>query len=753
MRLLRLTKTIGFAAVLPLALSIGCANGGTGTGPGGGTTSSSSTGGGGTGGETGGSGGSGASTTSTGGMGGTTTSSTSSTTSSTTSTTSTSTGMTCTEPAASAGYGLEAESNANIVTATPLAADDKGWTASLCPAGDIDVFKFEVTTAGLSLKLEINGPGGTSCPSGAQTYLRLFDSNNVLIAEDSGGGIAGCSMIAPATHPPVTSLAVGTYYAQVESLLFSSINAYTLSVAGQAPACGDGLVQTPAGEQCDDGNTAAGDGCDDMCLVEAVCGDGTAHAVAGEQCDDGNTAAGDGCSDLCQLEANLTQEVEPNTQANPTSLVGFDGAFGAINPEGDADWFSFEVTVPGSSVVISTSDGLSGCPMGVDTVVYLYNSANTLLASDDEDGEGSCSLIAPGMDAAASNLPAGTYKIKVEDYLNNDTITSYVLLVNVGAPGCGDLVVQVGEQCDDGNNNTGDGCSDTCQFEANYTTETEPNPLANPNSINGFDGVIGAINPAGEVDVFSFDITVPGSSVVIETSDGLNGCPAFDSVIKLYNPGGMLLVTDDEGGVDSCSRIDPTAYPAVANLPAGTYKIEVSEFLNDETSALYVLKVKVNPPGCGDGLLNAGEQCDDGNTTAGDGCSDLCLAEAPWEVEPNDAQPNATPLWPGFNTWQGVIPLSGDVDWFKFNVAAGQTVTIAGHNINAPMACSFDFKISLWNGGGTELINDDDDGVGLCPLINPMLDPQAGTLPAGAYYILVEPVTGTGSYQLDLTVQ
>ena len=34
-------------------------------------------------------------------------------------------------------------------------------------------------------------------------------------------------------------------------------------------------------------------------------------------------------------------------------------------------------------------------------------------------------------------------------------------------------------------------------------------------------------------------------------------------------------------------------------------------------------------PVCGNGTVEAGEQCDDGNTTGGDGCSATCASEAP----------------------------------------------------------------------------------------------------------------------------
>jgi len=62
------------------------------------------------------------------------------------------------------------------------------------------------------------------------------------------------------------------------------------------PVCGNGMVE--AMEQCDDGNTAPGDGCDAACRREPYCGDG---AVSGtEVCDDGNNRSGDGCRSDCR---------------------------------------------------------------------------------------------------------------------------------------------------------------------------------------------------------------------------------------------------------------------------------------------------------------------------------------------------------------------------------------------------------------------------------------------------------------------
>ncbi|HET9298757.1 MAG TPA: DUF4215 domain-containing protein [Candidatus Polarisedimenticolaceae bacterium] len=62
------------------------------------------------------------------------------------------------------------------------------------------------------------------------------------------------------------------------------------------PRCGNAFVQP--GEECDDGNTVAGDGCSEACRTE--CGNGTVDP--GETCDDGNEEDGDGCSASCQDE-------------------------------------------------------------------------------------------------------------------------------------------------------------------------------------------------------------------------------------------------------------------------------------------------------------------------------------------------------------------------------------------------------------------------------------------------------------------
>lgn len=72
----------------------------------------------------------------------------------------------------------------------------------------------------------------------------------------------------------------------------------TCDVDCTAVTCGDGLRNPTAGELCDPVEDAVG--CDADC-TPAVCGDGYRN-TATEACDDGGTAAGDGCSPTCRVE-------------------------------------------------------------------------------------------------------------------------------------------------------------------------------------------------------------------------------------------------------------------------------------------------------------------------------------------------------------------------------------------------------------------------------------------------------------------
>jgi cysteine-rich repeat protein len=632
------------------------------------------------------------------------------------------------EPAGTAQYPAEMEPNDTVLEANPLAAGTSGFTGSICPLADIDIYSFQVTAGGTAVTVKTSdGMGG--CPLGAHTYVRLFDANGNVLAQDPG--LAGCVTLAPSTYPALSDLAAGTYYVHVESATLFEIASYTLDIDLSTPSCGDGIVQVNAGEQCDHGAT--------------------------------NGVGSDGCSATCQiLSGTYLFEHEPNNLESMANILplGDAGFVGQIFPVGDIDWFEFGVST-GDSLVIQVSDGFGNCPEGFDSELTLYGPNMTLIADDKGGGVSPCSLISPKLYPADSNLVAGTYAVELQR-ISALAQAYYVLSIKVQPPGCGDGIVPEGtKQCDPPTPNPG--CSATCMLTGGYTSEVEPNnTLATAQSISGKPGVIASIKPAGDVDYFSFNVPGPTSLAYLAVTDGMGGCPAgFSGTMTLYSPGGTALVSDTVSGPGNCPLINPNLYAQATALTAGTYAAKVALTNPGNTFWEYVLTATVLQPGCGDGVISPGEQCDDGplNGTAGDGCSATCTSIAPWETELNNTIATANPLWMGFSTWKAEIKPKGDHDYFTFAANAGQTITLVTHDVDKPTYCSSDTYMTLFDSNGNSKVTNDDSGPGPGNPPGGKCSKIVYTVPAGAggsYSAMVQQymdMTLIPSYQLDLTVQ
>jgi cysteine-rich repeat protein len=141
---------------------------------------------------------------------------------------------------------------------------------------------------------------------------------------------------------------------------------------------------------------------------------------------------------------------------------------------------------------------------------------------------------------------------------------------------CGDGIVQSGEECDDENNNNGDGCSATCQIEQ------EKPPICGDHLINQAN----------------------------ETCDDGNlnnndGCSATCKIEKC--------------GDEQCNNGETCS---TCPGDCGECKCECCEGCFCERGLCEELNLN-----CGDGIVQSGEQCDDGNLKNGDGCSRLCYLE------------------------------------------------------------------------------------------------------------------------------
>jgi cysteine-rich repeat protein len=433
--------------------------------------------------------------------------------------------------------------------------------------------------------------------------------------------------------------------------------------------CGDGI---PAGaETCDDGNTANGDGCSSSCTLEMgygcsgapsvcgpVCGDGL--KMPGEKCDDGNVINGDCCSSTCQIEPGC--EIEPNdtiATANDFFALASNGKIkGLISPTSDHDVFAV-VIPPGNTgnITAATLDGPAGtiCTTNqLDSYLTIYNASGTSLGTDDDSGPGYCSLL------TVTGLSPGTYYVEVRRSTAGATTFDYTLQVTLQLAVCGNGIVELSEQCDDGNTVNGDGCTNLCKLEAH--PEAEPNnscAAANgpytlpPNVLYS-----GSINPAGDSDWYKFTLT-NFSDVRVETFDanGPGSCASIDTKVQAFNGSCTSLgALDDDGGINACSLLDPTlsSQSFMRHLAPGTYYVQVTPFSSTATFNYTVLVSTValcgngvkegseqcdgtalcGPdcmviPGCGNGVIEAGEQCDDGNTVSNDGCSATCQYDCP----------------------------------------------------------------------------------------------------------------------------
>lgn len=205
------------------------------------------------------------------------------------------------------------------------------------------------------------------------------------------------------------------------------------------------------------------------------------------------------------------------------------------------------------------------------------------------------------------------------------------------ATGCGDgILLYKMEECDDGNLQSGDGCSSTCKIEPGWTCDVPGRPCRLPNCGNGL------IESPETCDDFN-DVGGDGCSAQCTVENGWVCAPSGLTAWNCYHArcgdgrvnnlpyvnatGRALQETCDDGNDqpgDGCSDQCTIENGWVCTRPSG-----IGQHLGP-LSRLYVVE-DFMPPClkivCGDGIIEANEQCDDGNAASGDGCSTNCELE------------------------------------------------------------------------------------------------------------------------------
>ncbi|MFH0901667.1 MAG: PA14 domain-containing protein, partial [Pseudomonadota bacterium] len=258
-----------------------------------------------------------------------------------------------------------------------------------------------------------------------------------------------------------------------------------------SPVCGvelcGNLVVDPD-EGCDDGNTSSGDGCTADCLLEE-CGNGILEV--GEQCDDGNNDAGDDCGPTCLFEECGNEFLDPGETCDDGDTTSGDGCTeecvreycgdAVLQPENKIEEVMFSYLVSScegsraitfginGSTAVEVVDNSCDCSPGIKQASSTSPTVLGLLRA----GLNTFAFAAPGLEYVSW----ATVTIK-SSYFGDQVVTLYVSPYGEGV-GSTDVCdtgtlaeaqtvaagLVLGEECDDGNNDSGDGCSARCSKE------------------------------------------------------------------------------------------------------------------------------------------------------------------------------------------------------------------------------------------------------------------------------------------------
>ena len=139
-------------------------------------------------------------------------------------------------------------------------------------------------------------------------------------------------------------------------------------------------------------------------------------------------------------------------------------------------------------------------------------------------------------------------------------------------------------------------------------------------------------------------------------------------------------------------------------------------------------------PSCGDGVTDSEEACDDGNAWGGDGCAPTCAAQSgALESEPNDSWDAGQAL--AESTVDAALT-SGDIDCFTVEVAECRTIA-AGQTAG----CTADLVLALHDPSGTQVAASAVDTEG-CAQLDPIEEPGARFATEGTWAVCASALLG-----------
>ncbi len=188
---------------------------------------------------------------------------------------------------------------------------------------------------------------------------------------------------------------------------------------------------------------------------------------------------------------------------------------------------------------------------------------------------------------------------------------------------CGDGVLDLigGEVCDDGNDQSGDGCAGDCLAPELDVLCTQALTLPEATdvvgtTVDGPSGYPSQCDPYIGTRVATYSYTVPGAGRVRLSLD-----TAEDLKLSLYG-------NCADAATELGCQFDPGEGDLVIDLVAAPAEplLAIVRGASPLQEGAFTLRAEFTPAVCGDGLTVGPEACDDGNVVGGDGCSADCLA-------------------------------------------------------------------------------------------------------------------------------
>ena len=305
-------------------------------------------------------------------------------------------------------YGDEREVNDTPAVANPWLASFSG---QVNPQSDVDCLQLDAGAGDIVVVDVVGVDSGELGDCAGDPALTLLLGDAVVASNDN-------SVNGRCPHVERVVDVAGRYSVCVRSA--GGTFPYVLRAAARPVVCGDGVVE---GNETCDGAELGDRSCTSLGGISGTLG---CQADCAALDDDGCVFFG--------------TEREPNdvvAVANP-----FDPAFlGTIDPAGEADCMAINAAagdIIRADLVDVDSGVIGGC--NSDPTLQLFDSAGAQLAYDD-DTNGLCSHISFTVSVA------GTYALCVEGFSSSSTFT-YRLAATVGAPRCGDGLINNSEVCE-----------------------------------------------------------------------------------------------------------------------------------------------------------------------------------------------------------------------------------------------------------------------------------------------------------------